>query len=311
MCTQFPYWDVSWWIAVLFTVGCALFVVCGIFQWFPMVSQSDKLEDDDLTPGVAAFVGATLFAFGGVLLVVEATNENQTGCFGWAISQTYDQVRSGNESDDVSELRLDREESQSLRVQPLVQHSCQHLHSGDRIHNVYLLHEQHPEVARTWEWWPTWNELKTHYVYDIGFLASSILALGTIIFWVSGIMSLPQINQNVSLETMFATYWLAYLVGGLHFVTASILYMVETQDRWYMPNPRALGWWVGAWNLVGSVGWTLSASFGYCQETWCTFQSHLSLLWASCAFLIGSLLLWYEAMEKYPVEREKMIVEEG
>lgn len=45
-------------------------------------------------------------------------------------------------------------------------------------------------------------------------------------------------------------------------------------------------------------------SFGYCSAGWCEFQSHLSLLWASVAFLTGSLLLWYEALDKYPVERE-------
>ena len=118
-------------------------------------------------------------------------------------------------------------------------------------------------------------------------------------------MSLPQIYDNLDQKTMRGTYWLAYLVGAFHFVTSSVLYMLETQRKWWQPNPRSLGWWIGFWNLVGSVGWTLSASFGgYCERDWCPMQGHLSLTWASVAFLTGSLLLWYEALEKYPVYRE-------
>ena len=36
MLTLHPYWDVSWWIGVSFTVGCLLFVVAGFFYWLPI-----------------------------------------------------------------------------------------------------------------------------------------------------------------------------------------------------------------------------------------------------------------------------------
>lgn len=36
------------------------------------------------------------------------------------------------------------------------------------------------------------------------------------------------------------------------------------------------------------------------------YQSELSLTWASIAYTIGSLLLWYEALDKYPVEAAKV-----
>lgn len=54
-------------------------------------------------------------------------------------------------------------------------------------------------------------------------------------------------------------------------------------------------------------GWTISAAFGYCLESWCTYQSDLTLIWASLAFLIGSLILWYEALDKYPVKRASKV----
>ncbi len=116
-------------------------------------------------------------------------------------------------------------------------------------------------------------------------------------------MALPAIYDNLSQGVLWGVYWLAYLVGGILFVVASAMYMLETQPTWYTPAPHLLGWWIGLWNTIGSVGWVLSASFGYCSASWCGYQSDLSLLWASVAYLIGSLLLWYEALDKYPVER--------
>ena len=35
--------------------------------------------------GVTAFIGATIFEIGSILLMFEAVNENRSGCFGWAL----------------------------------------------------------------------------------------------------------------------------------------------------------------------------------------------------------------------------------
>ena len=58
---------------------------------------------------------------------------------------------------------------------------------------------------------------------------------------------------------------------------------------------------IGFWNMIESVGWTLAASWGYCTSNACEYQSELTLIWASASFLVGSVLQWYEALEKYPV----------
>ena len=91
------------------------------------------------------------------------------------------------------------------------------------------------------------------------------------------------------------------------FVVSSALYMLEVQPNWYTPAPKLLGWHIGLWNMIGSVGWTLGAAFGYCMKGWCEYQSELSLVWASAAFTIGSALLWYEAVNKYTVEVDHSI----
>ena len=79
--------------------------------------------------------------------------------------------------------------------------------------------------------------------------------------------------------------------------------MLENQTAWWKPAQHLLGWHMGVWNLIGSVGWTLAASLGYCTSSWCEYQGQLTLIWASLAFFVGSMLLWYEALGQYPVEK--------
>lgn len=91
-------------------------------------------------------------------------------------------------------------------------------------------------------------------MWEIGFLGSFTEAVGATIFYVSGIMALPGIYNKISTPVLWGTYWLAYLVGGILFIVSSALYMLETQKKWYQPAPTVLGWWIGVWNMVGSVG---------------------------------------------------------
>lgn len=290
MCTVFPYWDISYLVSVFFAVGCLIFIVCGLFSWLPLVAPSSEFPGEATAGGVTAFVGATLFQIGAVLLVIEACNENQTGCFGWALKQ----VAHGSEAANgyVQSVRI------FAKAAP---DSCKHHHRRGRKKELMT----QPQPGRKWEWWPTWHELKTHYIHEMGFVASISLTLGATVFYIAGICALPGIYQNMSIGVARGVYWLSYLLGGVIFIFASVLYMLETQPNWYTPAPRLLGWHIGLWNLIGSVGWTLSASFGYCTSTGCEYQTALTLIWASVSFLIGSLLQWYEALDKYPVETDK------
>lgn len=302
MCTVFAWWDVSWWIGVLFSVGSAIFVACGFFYWLPLAYPKTEFPGEaTVAGGVTAFIGATLFQIGAILLIVEACNENQTGCFGWALEQAFSHG-SSSENNDSSQDGANGTQHQSLWSKAV--QNCHHHHTHG-IHDSSKVALQHPTAGRKWEWWPTLHELRTHYLHEIGFLGSFILAVGATIFYISGIMALPGIYNNTSQPVLWGVYWLAYLVGGIFFIISSALYVIETQQKWWKPSFHLLGWWIGVWNLIGSVGWTLSASFGYCNTHWCEYQSDLSLLWASVAFLVGSMLLWYEALDKYPVEKER------
>ena len=273
-------------------MGSAIFVVSGLFYWLPIVAPSTEFPRESLYGGgITSFIGATFFQAGAVLLIVEAVNEGQTACFGWALEQVVSDPSESNANETGS--------SKTSIAKPT---KCLHHHARG-LHHISEL--PRPNTGRQWQWWPTWHELTTHYFHEIGFLASGVLALGSTVFYVSGIMALPGIVDKISTPVLWGTFWLAYLVGGILFVVSSVFYILETQPNWYTPAPGVLGWWIGSLNLIGSIGWTLSASYGYCSASWCEYQSDLSLIWASIAFLAGSLVLWYEALDKFPVLKLK------
>lgn len=313
MATVWAVWDVSWWIGVCFTFGSALFIVCGFFYWLPLVDSSTKFSGEGVYGGgFTSFFGATLFEAGGLLLIVEATNEKQSGCFGWALEQEFTSSSPSKacKSAKTSYRRSANATTKYIQSLPNPSMSCRyypHPDSCTHSHNVGFRGSRVLLEAsgRRWEWWPTWRELTTHYFHEIGFIGSFVMAVGATIFWITGLLTLPGIYNHLSQGVLDGLYWLTYLVGGIFFTAASVCYVLETQEKWWKPAPRSIGWWIGVWDGAGSVGWVIAASFGYCSASWCAYQSNLTLLWASSSFFISSLLLWYEALDKYPIVTDR------
>lgn len=278
MFTLFPVWDISWWVGVSFTIGCVIFILDGLLYWLPVAFPETKFANEDVAGGVLAFVGATLFQIGAILLFFESVNQRAEVHFGKAIKHMlsrHDTSQSGNNGSGDNAIS----------------------HSSSRRQPDLGVHPS----ERTWTWWPTWEELRTHYVYEIGFWASLTMSIGATIFYVSGIMALPWIYNSLSDGAVKGAYLLTYLVGGVFFMVSSCLYTLEVQPTWYRIQPKKIGWHIGVWNFIGGTGWTLAASFGYCTPEWCSYQSYLALAWASTAFTIGSAMQWYESLDKYVV----------
>ena len=231
--------------------------MCGLFYWLPLAYPSTTFPHESATAGgVTAFVGGTLFTVGAFLLMLEATNENQTGCFGWELEQVLSKHSSHH-------LNGDKEKSSALTYRP-ERKACDHLHCPR--HGFLKGAPGTKAAARKWTWCPTWHELRTHYFHEIGFLGSFSEFLGAVIFYVNCILALPGVYPHLSQGVLWGVYWLTYLVGGVLFIASSAFYLLEVQPNWYTPAPRSLGWWVGLWNMIGSVGWTLAAALGYCDS---------------------------------------------
>lgn len=239
----------------------------SFFAWLPLVAPSTEFDGEAYYGGgITAFIGAILFfETGSVLLVIEAVNANHEGCFGWAVEQLVD-----------GEL-----EQLLLKEDPL---QCRHHHINRRNLVGKPAASQgstqnHGE--RQWQWLPSWKDLKTHYVYDLGFLAGVSQLLGATVFGVAGFTALPGIFNHLEPQwRLNAAYWIPQVVGGSGFIVSSTLYMLETQERWWKPAIGVLGWHISFWNLVGAFGFTLCGALGmaYGNEG-AQFQASLATFW--------------------------------
>ena len=161
--------------------------------------------------------------------------------------------------------------------------------TGKPSHDLPMEDKSYPssDNARNWTWIPTWHELTTHYIYEVGFLACFFQTMGATIFWISGFTALPGINNNLSPAALNGAYWSVQVIGGSGFIISSLLFMLETQQKWYLPAPKTLGWHIGLWNLIGAFGFTLCGALGFSNGEEEIYQSCLATFWGSWAFLIG------------------------
>ncbi|KAL2073668.1 hypothetical protein VTL71DRAFT_10994 [Oculimacula yallundae] len=302
--TAFPYWDISYLVALIFTIGSVDWVVNAFFVWLPLQVPSTEFKGEIANAGgISAFVGATIFEIGSVLLMIEAVNENRAKCFGWAIEEVLGDTG----------LR---------RLRPV---GCVHHHvnrknlvgKGKGVDGELSLDmEMAPKTdlnsnskakpSRTWTWWPTWYELKSHYFKEVGFLACLSQMIGATIFWISGFTALPPIYSRLtSTAAQNGAYWLPQVLGGTGFIVSGFLFMVETQQKWYLPAPKVLGWHIGLWNLIGGIGFTLCGALGFAaSNSGCVYQGSLATFWGSWCFLVGSIIQLYESLDKQPVNVE-------
>ena len=288
---RFPVWDISWLVAFIFTLGSVVWVINGCFSWFPLVAPSTEFPNEVYYgAGLTAFIGAIIFfETGSILLLFEAINENNTACFGWAVEQLN------------GEARVDA-----------LKHHCRHHHQnkGNLVGKGALLSSAKEEQenghsqGRAWQWWPSSESLRTHYLHQIGFLAGLFQFIGATIFGIAGFTILPGIYNHIEDRQglLDGVFWVPQVVGGFGFIISSTLYMLETQAKWWKPELSVLGWHIGFWNFIGAMGFTLCGALGLDPSASAQYAASLASFIGSWAFLIGSLIQLYESLEKYPVE---------
>ncbi|KAK4508430.1 hypothetical protein PRZ48_002168 [Zasmidium cellare] len=309
----FPYYDMAYLVGVSFAVGSAIFVANGIICLLPIEYPDLKFgrEARHLSGGLTCFIGALAYQFGALVAYLEAVND---GSFHGSAMKKFLQGHEDEEKqlvkaklfaffDHLSPSRgRDRRAmfgpesglpTPSTTV-PIARRGALDLGSenaGSHEHERF-------------RWWPTWRAFKKHYLFEIGWLACSIQFVSATLYMVVGIVDLPGIMNTLEPWQENLAYWIPDIVASVGFIVASLLFTLETQDKWYKPQPRILGWWVGSFALLGSVGFEVCAALGpatYGDEE-IEWQSSIATTWASAAFLIASLLQWYEAVNKTTVE---------
>lgn len=268
--------DISFWVAVLFWWGSAVWVANGFTVWLPVVRPETESEAMARTAAGLAFVGGTLFEIGAYLGLLEAGNRGKHSDFG----SSLDRVLFGLESA-KSERSLSRDESPSASEK------------GDlEKHSSF---DPNPD----WEWLP---KMRLH---EFGYMAALVQMFAATIFWVSTLTGLPGVIPGLadgegSLAIVDVFFWLPQVIGGTGFVISSLLLMVEVQPKWWKLKPFALGWQIGVWNLVGALGFLLCGALGLSSSSKAIWQSDLSTFWGGWAFLIGSTFQMYEACSAIP-----------
>lgn len=308
--TNFPYWDLSWIIAAVYTFGSFVWVANGSVS---LVTSGQKAPAEGLTLANTwiAFAGASIFYLGSYLLFLEAVNANRSGCFGWAVKRNVTdgrseaQVKPGDCEHHCHEQHRHPEQDH-IHGDSHHESQIRHGHAGDMGHTE-TAEETNGDSSYEWVWWPTWRDLRTRLFYELGFIASAIQLASGSLFFLCRFSTLPGITEYLSQTALDGANWAPQILGCVGFIGASWLFMLETQSRWYVPAPRVLGWHVGFWKLVGCTGFLLSAVFSPLGQHGLQFagrQSSISALWGSCLVLLGSLVQMYESLEKHPIIQE-------
>ena len=282
MVAYYPVWDVSWLVAYVFTWGSIIWVINAFFALLPFTNPSLDFPGEVLDGGgITAFIGATVFEIGSILLMLEAINENRAGCFGWALEQVYDDAMERS----VRRVSPDHCNHHHRNKGNLVGKAAQDSKISVDEKNATVAADGTPPGDKSWVWWPSWHELTTHYFHDLGFLACSAQMFGATIFWISGFTALPGIYNNLSpVSVLNGVYWVPQVVGGTGFVVSGTLFMIETQKHWWQPAFSVLGWHIGLWNLIGGIGFTLCPIFGFSAAHWREEQASVSTFWGESRY---------------------------
>lgn len=182
----------------------------GFFVLLPITNPTSSWSGESgWGGGISACVGATIFEVGSILLMLEAVNENRADCFGWALEEALEDSR-----DNLLQLR--REASDECRhhhVEKTAWLSRNRRGNSSSSSSLRSSSEVPPQASsrrdeRKWTWCPSWNELRSHYFRDIGFLACFSQMIGATVFWISGFTGLPQILNVLTVPATNGIYWL-------------------------------------------------------------------------------------------------------
>eukprot|EP00611_Tribonema_gayanum_P024914 TRINITY_DN5579_c0_g2_i1.p1 TRINITY_DN5579_c0_g2~~TRINITY_DN5579_c0_g2_i1.p1 ORF type:complete len:474 (-),score=123.55 TRINITY_DN5579_c0_g2_i1:705-2126(-) len=140
---------------------------------------------------------------------------------------------------------------------------------------------------------------------DPGYVAAVLLLVGSLLYTWVVVAGLPGVLPDKTKDNYGLWYGVSStpeLVGSVCFVASSWILMVEVQDTRWAPKPASLGWHVTFWNLIGGLGFLVSAAFTYAAEPVACCQKYgtaLALYVGSVAFLLGTYLQLVEVLNPH------------
>ncbi len=127
---------------------------------------------------------------------------------------------------------------------------------------------------------------------DIGWLGSSLQFIGTILFNVNTFDAMiPSLNWFQ--QDLFI--WTPNIVGSIFFLVSGHLAFLEVCHSSWAWRPKTISWWVVIFNLLGCIGFILSAIFAVVLPGSANLEAVSVSLWfmlmGAAGFLIGSALM--------------------
>ena len=215
----------TWWVAVLFTIGSALFSVGGYGITFP--DDSPEILTAGMNLDWIFFIGSIFFTSAAFCQLLESINAGDS----------------------------------------------EGLYTGENIPSTFQWVAFHPN--------------------RIGYMASLVQFIGTIMFnFNTGnafISDLNWIQQDILI-------WMPNIIGCICFLIASRLAFMEICHGYWGWQPGNIEWWITVLNLLGSIGFMISALYALAVppgDSSATFSwlSALFTFQGGVCFLIASYLL--------------------
>ena len=316
--------NISWHVAAWFTLGSAAWIVNGHIVLWPIDGNAESTTSVDVV-GYSALVGGLMFWLGAYLAVVEALNEDMTSDYEVALRNVMSSLhKEGKDVEWFVLRRLGPMESEMKNIESGEKSKC-HVAKlevsrrkiGPKTPDVSLK-EAAKEVVKApakltvsprsgWRWFGVESS-------SYGWWASMIQFTGATAFSVAVITGIPGVLASSQWVLSTLLIWTMQVIGSICFILSSAMLLMEEQRKWYIPALDRIGWHSSFWNLIGSIGFLLSASFGYLTNwrgrgTVCCFfwGVGFNTYYGSWAFLISSLLMLIEVQNKELTSLDKHI----
>lgn len=147
----------------------------------------------------------------------------------------------------------------------------------------------------SWVWLPSWSILKdalktTPFQSGLMQLVAGSILTTSVVFGFPGVLA-P--DDLLGLSTFVFT---PLLIGGGIFTISNIMLLLFVQERWYKPRFGIAAWQASLWNVIASI---LFAITGVLFLGGDTLAGSVASFIGSWAFLIGSVIQWYDMMAFY------------
>ncbi|KZV88285.1 hypothetical protein EXIGLDRAFT_722815 [Exidia glandulosa HHB12029] len=245
--TAIEYWNISWWVAIIFTIGSIVWCINGVYAFVPFVN-SGMAENQDAVSWTS-WLGATIFEIGGILAFVEAWTVDDDAYFGWHLfHHKQDEEEGSPPADDLN--RSDSSQQEKAKKSPEKRRKSRDL--GLWAAAVQM-------VAATIFWMAGWTSLPV--IFNSIKEKSGLLAgvywtpqIAGIGFMISGLLFMLEVQKKWYKPELANPGWHVgfwNVIGGLGFFLCAAFGYSERSWRKYQSS---LSTFWGSWAfLISSI----------------------------------------------------------